>query len=468
VQSKTAVLAVVFILIVGGIAGRAIFRQLQTLKDLEQQQQKLKKQREEAARRAEEAKAKAKDTRPALPPSQVAARLLEEGKEYERREQWRRARELYEKSLAEHETEEAKRLLQGVQLVTEAEDLFGRKAWAQAVKKYEAALDFVYNRAFVLERIEKVNVLLDYQSLCRKAEEAAAAERFLDAEGIYKRAQALAREHKISTDIPLRIYRLRQRREQVKKNADDMRWLFQLCRNNQRPFAMLAACRYYSNQPLLKSDKKELQTMREAALALAESARRKAAHQAGSESKTLDDELLSVKSPTLLLEKAVSYCKENNPFAALECLGILLEEHGDSELVKDPQQQKTVIAASSKVKRTYGDSIDKMVRSTVGVCAGICDKCLGARYLVCPHCGGTGKKTYECETCQGKKIITCEACGGSGRIEGQKCGECNGKGRITCPTCKGKGVVVLDCNRCNAKTHMVICPRCNGTGKRKR
>lgn len=101
--------------------------------------------------------------------------------------------------------------------------------------------------------------------------------------------------------------------------------------------------------------------------------------------------------------------------------------------------------------------------------------------LICPDCGGKGKRSSSgsrsgssfgspsssmgnrCETCKGLGISTCKTCEGRGWIQ---CGTCKGKQETLCRTCKGAGVPAL-CAKCRGDG-ISECTRCKGAGKDRR
>ena len=102
--------------------------------------------------------------------------------------------------------------------------------------------------------------------------------------------------------------------------------------------------------------------------------------------------------------------------------------------------------------------------------------------LICPDCGGRGKKSAgggsrsgstlgssssslgnHCETCKGVGISTCKTCEGRGWV---KCDACRGAGESLCKTCKGAGVPAV-CSKCKGDG-ISECTRCKGSGKDRR
>ena len=117
-----------------------------------------------------------------------------------------------------------------------------------------------------------------------------------------------------------------------------------------------------------------------------------------------------------------------------------------------------------------------------GICNGtgftspICWNCGGDGRIICSQCGGdgwidnaTGLGVPEdtpgavlCPVCEGFKELDCDNCGGSGTLEPQPCGvnHIPGTYNVVCPYCNGTGKR----SQTITKTVYITCPTCNGTG----
>jgi len=513
-QLKTLLILVLVLVVTAGAVAYLVLQQLRALKEVELQREAARKEK----LLAEEKRTQKRLMSLKQQPEQLARQALDEGKRLERGDQWSRARKMYEKSLKYHELDEIKRLLRGARLVEQADALCKEKKWEEALKAYESALPDVTNTASVEKRIKNAKDMMAYYSLHKKADDALAKRQLDEAEKLYREAQALAKGCGIPTDIPLRMREIRLYRTKAARRAEDMKWFFRLCGDKKKPFAMLAGCRYYAAQPDMTPYKDEIVVMEQTARNMLKQTATNAPSK--SEPKEVDvlimkdgttvegkivgeisggvrievtqgerkitrvlpnkmitkrtkksykPEEWSTKSAKQLLERAVRYFAENHVLDGLECLGRLQEELGDAGLLKDPVEQKSVIASASfKVLNDLGDSVEKLTASAVETCSTMCETCEGAGKMVCKYCGGTGKIRTPCPICQGKKRVVCDQCMGAKRIGGERCTGCGGKGYISCQACYGRGYIERPCEHCDPVTHMMLCPTCRGTGKRPR
>lgn len=99
-----------------------------------------------------------------------------------------------------------------------------------------------------------------------------------------------------------------------------------------------------------------------------------------------------------------------------------------------------------------------------------CEECGGEGGINCPHCHGRGMIFEKCESCESTGYIKyngCLQCILNGdNPPSPNCPSCNGTGSAygRCEACKGMGEKIRFCEYCDAYTHHIVCPSCNGQG----